>query len=139
MSQALQLPHVVAATPGRPQAPRRRAPAVEPLARLLVRSDDRLLVVRMEEVDWIESVGNYLCLHAGGRDHLIRKGLGDLVARLDPRRFARVHRSAVVNLDSVLEVLILGGRQSAIRLRDGSELPVSRRFRRGFFAQIGWP
>ena len=137
MSQVLRSPHFVPGAAGPEPAPRRSDPAAEPLARLLVKNDDRLLVVRMEEVDWIESAGNYVRLHAAGRDHLIRQTLGGLVARLDPRRFVRVHRTAVVNLDSILELLFGGGRRAALRLRDGSELPVSRRFRRGLLAQVG--
>jgi two-component system LytT family response regulator len=134
MSQVLRSPHFVPPAP--PVAPR-AASVPEPLGRMLVKTDDRLLVVRMEEVDWIESAGNYVRLHAGGRAHVVRQTLGGLAARLDPRRFVRVHRTAVVNLDSILELLFGGGKRSALKLRDGSELPVSRRFRRGLLARVG--
>ena len=63
--------------------------------------------VRVEEVDWVEAQGNYVRLHASGASHLLREPLHRLEARLDPRRFVRVHRSAIVNLDRVREVQFL--------------------------------
>jgi DNA-binding LytR/AlgR family response regulator len=123
--------------PGREEAAARQpaAPEREPLARVLVRQQDRLVVVRLAEVDWIESAGNYVRLHAGGAAHVIRQTLGGLAARLDPRRFVQVHRTAVVNLDSIRELYDVGGRH-ALRLVDGSELPVSRRYRRRLLAMV---
>jgi two-component system LytT family response regulator len=89
------------------------------LERLAVRLDGRVLVVRVHEIDWIESADNYVHLHVGGRSHLVRGKISALETRLDPNRFVRVHRSAIVNIERVAEVrrsergesiVLLGGR-----------------------------
>lgn len=101
-----------------------------PIDRLLVRKRRRWVVVRLEEVDWIEAAGNYVRLHVGAESHLHRQTLADLAARVDSSRFVRIHRSAVVNLDRVVE---LRGERSGhyeVLLRGGARLSMSRRYRR---------
>ncbi|MCI0675913.1 MAG: ABC transporter permease, partial [Phycisphaerales bacterium] len=71
--------------------------------RLVVREGGRIFFLRAEEIDWIEAAGNYVRLHAGKRAHLLRETLAGLEEQLDPARFARVHRSAIVNLDRGFE------------------------------------
>ena len=110
-------------------APREDAPAGGYLERLLVRSGDRVLLVRVAEVDWIGAEGNYAELHAGGRTHLIRETMGALEARLDPAVFLRVHRSAIVNLDRVRELRPSAGGDYRVTLADGAELRLSRGYR----------
>ncbi|MGE4189975.1 MAG: LytR/AlgR family response regulator transcription factor [Thermoanaerobaculia bacterium] len=112
------------------------APRVEPVGRLLVRRDDRLVVVRIEEIDWVESAGNYVRLHVGGVDFLLRHTLAGLASQLDPERFVKVHRRAIVNLDSISEVLPGPTGEIALRLSDGTELTVSRRHRRRLLSSL---
>jgi two-component system LytT family response regulator len=92
--------------------------------RFVVRSAGRILFLRAEEIDWIAAADNYVYLHAGGAAHLVRTTLKALEQKLDPARFVRVHRSAMVNLDAVRE--LAGGE---VLLRDGTRIAVSRSFR----------
>jgi two-component system LytT family response regulator len=81
-----------------------RTPSVERTRHWAVKDGDRFLLLRAEEVDWIEASANYIRFHARGRDFLMRGTLSTLVNSLDPARFARIHRSAVVNLERVQEI-----------------------------------
>lgn len=103
-----------------------------PPQRLLVRSGGRVVYLKPEEIDWIEAADYYVRLHAGGRRHLLRESLAALEERLDARRFARVHRSAIVNLERVRELHPGVGGGAVLVLEDGTRLPVSRRLRRRF-------
>jgi two-component system LytT family response regulator len=96
--------------------------------RVAVPTDTGELLLDANEIDWIEARDDYSEIHAGAERYRIRASLATLVRRLDPARFTRIHRSAVVRLDHVRE-LRTGGRDGAtvVRLRDGTELPVSRR------------
>ncbi len=86
------------------------------------------LLLDVDEIDWIEARDDYAEIHAGARRYRMRASLATLVGRLDPARFIRIHRSAIVRLDHVRE-LKASGREGAtvVRLQDGTELPVSRR------------
>lgn len=99
------------------------------LERLLVRDGERLVFVRCEEVEWIEAEGNYIVLHVGKHRHLIREPISGMEARLDPRRFQRVNRSAIVNLDFVREMHPWFRGDYKLLLKDGTELKLSHRYR----------
>jgi two-component system LytT family response regulator len=92
--------------------------------RLLVSTATGKLIIPAEEIDWIGAEDYYACLHIGGKTHLLREPLTSLEARLDPTRFIRVHRSAIIQLNRVREV-----RGGEIILQDGARIPVSRRRR----------
>ncbi len=98
----------------------------------LVRARDRTLVIRADEIDWIEAADYYATLHAGARTHLLRETLGGLERRLDPAKFFRVHRSAIVNLDRVREIEPLFHGDCRLTLADGTHVPLSRTRRREF-------
>ena len=102
------------------------AAAPEPVARLEVRLGGRRTFVAVADIDWIEASDYYVRLHTGGRSHLLRETLQELSARLDPRRFVRVHRSAMVAVDRVAELRTDGAGRHELLLRDGTRLPVSR-------------
>jgi two-component system, LytTR family, response regulator len=101
-----------------------------PLRRFFIKSGGEVNFVPAEEVDWLEAVGYYTKIHAGRKSYLLRGNLGSIEARLDPKEFARIHRSTVVNLSRVrrLKDLFHGG--CLVALPDGTELRVSRRYRR---------
>jgi two-component system LytT family response regulator len=86
------------------------------------------LVIDLDEIDWIEADDYYAAIHARGGRHLIRESLTSLAKRLDPSRFLRVHRSAIVNMNRVREVVCKDGR-TFIVLLDGVRVRVSRRRR----------
>jgi two-component system LytT family response regulator len=121
------------------QADRRKnatvaAPA--PLERLLVGTSERLLLLRLAEVDWIQGDGNYVELHQGPATHRYRITLEALGSRLDPRRFARIHRSTLVNVDRVAELHATGNGGYAVVLHDGARLALSRGYKQRFFALL---
>lgn len=106
------------------------------LDRLAVRMDGRTVVVRVDEIDWIEAADNYVQLHVGPRSHLVRSKISALEAKLDPRRFARIHRSAIVSLDRVVEVRP-GVRGEVVVLRDGAAIPLSVSRREALVQRLG--
>jgi two-component system LytT family response regulator len=114
------------AAPAEPAAP---PPATGYLRRLRVRQDDRVLLLRVDDVDWFEAQANYVHAHAAGQCYVMRANLGALEPRLDPDRFARIHRSRIVNLDRVRELEPAAGGDLAVVLRDGRRLPLSRTYR----------
>ena len=103
----------------------RAALSSPPPTRLALRTDGRMTLLDVAAVDWVEAADNYVCVHAGGTTHVVRGTLAELAARLDPRRFARVHRSTLVNIERIREVLP-DGRDFAVVLRDGTRLALAR-------------
>jgi LytTr DNA-binding domain len=92
------------------------------------------IVVEVADIDWIEASGNYAILHIGGETFEIRSSLAKLETELDPRRFVRVHKSHVVNIGRVAEVTPWVSGDWRIRLQDGAEVNLSRRYRQRFEA-----
>ncbi|HKE18100.1 MAG TPA: LytTR family DNA-binding domain-containing protein [Kofleriaceae bacterium] len=105
--------------------------------RLALRTDDGIYLVRVSEIDRVEAAGNYVRLHAGDRVHTVRDTLGRVEARLDPARFVRVHRSAIVSIDHIerLEPWFHG--EFVVVLRDGTRLTSSRSYSERLRALIG--
>ena len=97
--------------------------------RLAVKSGGRVVLVRVEDVDWVESADNYVSLHVGAETHLLRETMNALEARLPLDRFVRVSRSTIVNLDRVKELQPLFHGEYAVILRDGVRLTLSRGYR----------
>jgi two-component system LytT family response regulator len=94
--------------------------------RFVVRAGGKLTFVRPQEVDWIDAAGNYVRLHAGGRQHLVRETMKSIESRLDPEVFVRVHRSAIVNIDRVASLELYFHGEYVVVMRDGSKLTSSR-------------
>lgn len=103
--------------------------AAEPLRRVIAKKRGREFVVNFADVDWIEAAGNYANLHHGDAVYPLRVSMSGLEKRLDDERFARVHRSAIVNLDRIAEIQPTDTGDYRIRLRDGAEVRMSRRYR----------
>ena len=97
--------------------------------RLLVADDGRSIFVRTADVDWIEAARNYVRLHAGDRVHTLRTTLAALEARLDPERFRRIGRGALVNVDRVREVQPWFHGDAIVILESGARVTLSRRYR----------
>lgn len=98
------------------------------LKRFSIRIGSRTSFVDVDEVVWIEADGDYAALHAGGQRHLLRESLQELSRRLDPARFLRVHRSAIVRVDQIVELVPRSNRDAVLRMRDGATLRVSRTY-----------
>jgi two-component system LytT family response regulator len=99
------------------------------LTRVPVRSEGRVLVVDLSAVDWIAASDNYVTLHVGTREYLVRDTIAAFDRRLDPDRFVRVHRSTIVQIDRIAELVPDFHGDFTIRLKDGASLPLSRTFR----------
>jgi two-component system LytT family response regulator len=99
------------------------------LARLPVKSGDRISFVRVADIECIESAGNYVVVHAGGKEHVLRETLSELESQLDPAHFLRVSRGAIVNLDHVRELQPLFKGDHVVVLRSGRTVPMTRGLR----------
>jgi two-component system LytT family response regulator len=97
-----------------------------PMSRLFVRTGGAIVPVPVTDVGWFEARGDYVAAHAGPSRHLVHLSLNRLETRLDPRRFVRVHRTHIVNLDHVKSFRRLGKDRLVAELTDGTQLPVSR-------------
>lgn len=108
-----------------------------PLDRLVVKSGGSIRFVRVADIDWIEAAGVYANLHIGGRELLYRTVLSELAERLDPVRFIRVHRSAIVNIESILRLEPISHGEFEVVLRDGSRSRISRTYRGQLEKRLG--
>jgi two-component system LytT family response regulator len=102
------------------------------LSRLAVREHERTILVAVEDIDWIEAADYYVKVHAGGKAWLVHTTLSSLEDRLDPDRFFRLHRSAIVNLSRIRDMRPTFGGEHVVTLRDGTPLRLPRRRRRDF-------
>ncbi len=104
-------------------------PEQKPLERIVLKSGGRVFFLRTEEIDWIEAHGNYLRLHANGEAHLLRETMAKITSKLDPEKFLRIHRSALVNIERIKELQPLFSGDYTVLLRNGTELTLSRTYR----------
>ncbi|MFP2904972.1 LytR/AlgR family response regulator transcription factor [Pyxidicoccus sp. 3LFB2] len=114
-------------------------PAPAGAERLVVKTGTQTLLVPVEDIDWVESAGNYVTLHVGREQHLLRETMAELEARLAARRFARVHRSALVNVDRIHSLSPTLSGDHRLVLRDGQELTLSRTYRARLEQLLGHP
>lgn len=105
--------------------------------RLLVRVHGRILVLPTAHVDWIEAAGMYVRLHTPETQPLIRRTIHDLELRLDPEKFIRIHRSAIINVDRLHDLQPLASGDFEVTLLDGTRLTLSRRYRHRVEARLG--
>jgi two-component system LytT family response regulator len=99
------------------------------LARVAVRTAGRIVLVDLATVDWLEAADNYVRLHVEKREYLLRETLAALESQLDPDRFARIHRSAIVQIDRIVELHPATHGDFDVLLRDGTRLTLSRTWR----------
>jgi len=95
--------------------------------RLLVPNGSKDSFVTVSEIDWIEAADYYSCLHVGARNLMLRETIKQLACMLDPRRFVRIHRSIIVNIEQVHEILREGRSEGAVVLHSGQRLKMSRK------------
>jgi two-component system, LytTR family, response regulator len=99
------------------------------IERLVVRSGGRILILRVADIDWVEAASNYVRLHAGGKDYLLRETMTALEAKLDPMDFVRIHRSTIVRVDRIRELEPLFQGDYVVILENGTRLTSSRGYR----------
>ncbi len=131
---AVGAPHTAGAEPAPRPAESRRAP----VDRIVLKGADRVRLLPVQQITWIEAAGMYVKLHMrDGAVHLHRGLLGQLAAMLDHRRFVRVHRSAIVNLDVVEELQPDAHGDYRVVLKDRTEIRLGRRYRSGLQQRLG--
>ena len=104
--------------------------------RIVVKSGSRIIFLRKSSIEWIEAQGDYVKLHVGKEGHMLRETMETVSNRLDPSRFARIHRSTIVNLDYVREIRPLWGGDYTVLMRDGAQLSLSRTYRSSLQATV---
>jgi two-component system LytT family response regulator len=109
------------------------------LDRLVVKTAGTTRFVKLLDIDWIEAAGVYVNLHVGAKEMLYRSSLAELAARLDPVRFVRVHRSAIVNIESVVQLEGVSHGEFEAVLKSGARVRISRTYRSQLEARLGQP
>ena len=105
--------------------------------RLVIKTGSQLVFLDPEDVDWIEAEGVYVRLQVGAKTYLLRESLRNVEQRLDPRRFLRIHRSTILNLDRVKKIVPHFNGGALVILRDGRQLKMSRSYRDRVSATLG--
>ncbi len=105
--------------------------------RLSLPVDHGIRLLGLDDIDWIESAGNYLCIRTGNETLILRETLTKMETRLDPKRFARIHRSRIVHLGRVSKLLPLYNGDHTVVLKDGTELGLSRTYRDALYRALG--
>jgi two-component system, LytTR family, response regulator len=114
-----------------------RSQAGRYLDRLVVKGSGTTRFIRVADIDWIEGAGVYVNLHIAGKELLYRSALSELAGHLDPMRFTRVHRSSIVNIDSIFELQPISHGEFEVVLKDGYRLRVSRTYRTQLEERLG--
>ncbi len=96
------------------------------VGRLAIREDGRTRYLPMQDIEWIDAAGDYMCVHVQQQTHIVRSTMKQLQRDLDASLFQRIHRSTLVNVDKISELLNLGAGDTRVRLTTGVELKVSR-------------
>ncbi|MDP3413271.1 MAG: LytTR family DNA-binding domain-containing protein [Polaromonas sp.] len=97
--------------------------------RFLVRKLRSEFLIAASDIEWLQAQGNYVGIHVNGHDYLLRSTLANFLGQLDPARFVQVHRSFAVNLDRIAEIEPLDSGDARLRMKDGSQVACSRRYR----------
>ena len=114
-----------------------RAAEGHALRRIGVREKDRFIVLKLHQVDCIEATGNYSHFFIGQKTWIIRESLSNLDRRLDPRQFARIHRSWIVNLDRIVEIYLQMADAPTIVLQGGKRLPLGPTYKARLYGLLG--
>ncbi len=126
---------------GEPQGmaamPSNGTPSSQFASRVLVKHDGRMFFVKVADIDWIEADRNYVRLHVGTTAHTIRERISHIEETLDPRMFARIHRSTIVNLNRVREMQQWFSGDYVVILENGARLRLSRHYRDRVERQVG--
>ena len=98
------------------------------LKRIAVRTQDRYVLLKVTDIDWIEAAANYVEIHARGKSFLVRSTIANLEKKLDPERFTRIHRSIIVNAERVAEIRSDAHGDYDVTLTTGKVLRMTRSF-----------
>ena len=117
-------------------APGRVAPMQPAPERIAVRESGRVILLKVDDIDWIEAADNYVCLHCGAETHVLRETMNAVEARLGPSQFVRIHRSAIVNIDRIKELQPWFRGDYQVIMRDGTKLTLTKSHRKKLQGQL---
>jgi two-component system LytT family response regulator len=106
------------------------------LDRLAVKTSGKITFLKTVDIDWIDADGDYVCVNVRGNKHLMRGKISELETKLDPKHFARIHRSTIVNIERIKEVEPLFYGEYSVLLHTGTKLTLSRSYREKLFALL---
>jgi two-component system LytT family response regulator len=109
------------------------------LDRLMIKASGRITFLSTDEINWIEADDKYVHLHTGKISPMVRQTLSAMETQLDPRKFRRIHRSAIVNVERIKELQPLFSGEHSILLQDGTKLTLSRNYKDKLFELLGKP
>lgn len=109
------------------------------LDRLIIKSEGRITFLKTDDIDWIEADDKYVHLHTRKRAQMVRQTLSAMEAQLDPGKFLRIHRSAIINIERVQELQPMFGGQHVVVMEDGTRLTLSRNYKDKLFKVLGGP
>ena len=115
---------------------RRRA---QYLDRLIIKAGGRIRFVKTDDISWIEADDKYVHLHVGKSAQMVRQTLGAMETQLDPAKFLRIHRSAIVNIERIQELQPMFSGEHAVVMEDGTRLTLSRKYKDKLFELLGKP
>jgi two-component system LytT family response regulator len=97
---------------------------------LVIKEVGRTTRLAVSMIDWVDAAGDYMCVHAQGETHILRSTMAKLQQQLDPRLFLRVHRSALVNVNRIREIVVHANGEYRLTLISGDVLKSSRRYKK---------
>ncbi len=109
------------------------------LDRLMIKAGGRITFLNTDEINWIEADDKYVHIHTGKISPMVRQTLSAMETQLDPRKFRRIHRSAIVNVERIKELQPLFSGEHSILLEDGTKLTLSRNYKDKLFELLGKP
>ncbi|MFA5833710.1 MAG: LytTR family DNA-binding domain-containing protein [Bacteroidota bacterium] len=109
------------------------------LDRLIVKTNGRIIFLRIEEIDWMEAAGNYVKLHVGNEAHLVRETMNSLEEKLHPQKFIRIHRSTMINVEKIKELQPYFNGEYKVVLQNNTQVILSRGYRDNFTKVLGKP
>jgi two-component system LytT family response regulator len=109
------------------------------LDRVMIKSGGRITFLSIDEINWIEADDKYVHLHTTKISPMVRQTLSAMETQLDPKKFRRIHRSAIVNVERIKELQPLFSGEYSIHLEDGTKLTLSRNYKDKLFDLLGKP
>jgi two-component system LytT family response regulator len=105
--------------------------------RIITKTNGRIRILRAQDIDWIEAEGNYVRLHTGTESHLLRETMNGLEQKLDPKKFVRIHRSTMINIEQVKELQPWFRGDYVVILKNAKQLTLSRGYRERLETLLG--
>lgn len=106
----------------------KQAPSAE-VRKLSIKDGDSVVIVEEPDIDWIDAAGDYMCIHVQGHTHIMRSTMHELLKRLNPEKFKRIHRSTIVNIDRIIKIQKHTKGEYLLYLTCGEQTKVSRHYK----------